>query len=239
MRRISHEPCTTYARLATEKESREHLKLQLARYLGEQPESTQALHMWMKRLEAAAMGIISALFIAAMYISIAWKSVPPQVIHIAWFLFAASAAPLITLVGSDTLVLRAFPPVLPPGRLPKFVTGSGAVWTGRALISWVLVLAVFRGFYAYAVGTFNLVHRHDHHRMRRNNRMLRVEIRVKGQINEQWSDWLGGLTISYSDPDETILTGTVPDQAALYGIISRLRDMGLSIHALSSEENVD
>ena len=69
--------------------------------------------------------------------------------------------------------------------------------------------------------------------------MLRVEIRVKGQINEQWSDWLGGLTISYSDPDETILTGTVPDQAALYGIISRLRDMGLSIHALSSEENVD
>ena len=66
--------------------------------------------------------------------------------------------------------------------------------------------------------------------------MLQVEIRFKGQINEQWSEWLGGLTISHSDPDETVLTGLVADQAALYGIISRLRDLGLQLTSVSSEE---
>jgi hypothetical protein len=66
--------------------------------------------------------------------------------------------------------------------------------------------------------------------------MQHVEIRVKGQINQQWSEWFGGLTISHSDPDETVFTGLVPDQAALYGVISRLRDLGLQLTALSSKE---
>jgi len=66
--------------------------------------------------------------------------------------------------------------------------------------------------------------------------MQKIEIRVKGRINEQWSEWFGGLTISHSDPDETILTGPVQDEAALYGIISRLRDLGLKLTSLSSEE---
>jgi hypothetical protein len=66
--------------------------------------------------------------------------------------------------------------------------------------------------------------------------MQQVEIRVKGRINEEWSEWLGGLTISHSGPDGTVLTGVVPDQAALYGIISRLRDLGLELSAVSSEE---
>jgi hypothetical protein len=66
--------------------------------------------------------------------------------------------------------------------------------------------------------------------------MQKIEIRVKGQISEQWSEWLGGLTISHSDPDETVLTGLVADQAALYGIISRLRDLGLQLSLVSSEK---
>jgi len=66
--------------------------------------------------------------------------------------------------------------------------------------------------------------------------MQQVEIRIKGHINEEWSDWLGGLSISHSDPEATVLTGLVPDQAALYGIISRLRDLGLELSAVSSEE---
>ena len=66
--------------------------------------------------------------------------------------------------------------------------------------------------------------------------MQHVEIRVKGQINEQWSEWFGGLTISHSSPDETVLTGLVLDEAALYGIIARLRDLGLKLISLSSEE---
>jgi len=66
--------------------------------------------------------------------------------------------------------------------------------------------------------------------------MLQVEIRFKGQINKQWSEWFGGLTVSHSDPDGTVLTGVVADQAALYGIISRLRDLGLQLSSVSSEE---
>ena len=66
--------------------------------------------------------------------------------------------------------------------------------------------------------------------------MQQVEIRVKGCINEEWSEWLGGLTVSHSGPAETVLTGRVQDQAALYGIISRLRDLGLELSAVSSEE---
>ncbi len=66
--------------------------------------------------------------------------------------------------------------------------------------------------------------------------MQQVEIRVRGCINEQWSEWFGGLTISHSNPEATVLTGLVADQAALYGIISRLRDLGLELSSVSSEE---
>jgi hypothetical protein len=66
--------------------------------------------------------------------------------------------------------------------------------------------------------------------------MQQVEIRVKGHINSQWSNWFGGLTINHPDPDEAVLTGLVPDQAALYGIISRLRDLGLQLSSVTSEE---
>lgn len=66
--------------------------------------------------------------------------------------------------------------------------------------------------------------------------MLQVEIRSKGQITKRWSEWFSGLTISHSDLNETILTGIVSDQAALYGIISRLRDLGLQLASVSSKE---
>jgi len=67
--------------------------------------------------------------------------------------------------------------------------------------------------------------------------MQQVEIRVKGQIKKQWSDWFGGMTICYSGSDETVLTGPVTDQAALYGVISRLRDLGLQLISVNSKEN--
>jgi hypothetical protein len=66
--------------------------------------------------------------------------------------------------------------------------------------------------------------------------MQQVEIRVKGQINQHWSEWFDGLAISHSGPDETLLTGLVADQAALYGVVSRLRDLGLSLCLLRSQE---
>ena len=66
--------------------------------------------------------------------------------------------------------------------------------------------------------------------------MLKIEIRFKGQINEKWSGWFDGLAISHPDPNETILSGPVTDSSALYGIISRLRDLSLQLTSVSSEE---
>ena len=59
--------------------------------------------------------------------------------------------------------------------------------------------------------------------------MQQVEIRVKGRIDERWSEWLAGLAISHTLNGESVLTGTVLDQAALYGLMSKLRDLGLSL----------
>ena len=66
--------------------------------------------------------------------------------------------------------------------------------------------------------------------------MLHIEIRVKGRINKRWSEWLDRLAITYTDQDETVLAGTIVDQAALYGLISKLRDMGLSLSSMYCRE---
>ena len=65
-----------------------------------------------------------------------------------------------------------------------------------------------------------------------------VQIRVKGQIDERWSEWLDGLTITHTGEDETVLTGSIPDQSALYGLISKLRDLGLPLLAVNLCEEV-
>ena len=59
--------------------------------------------------------------------------------------------------------------------------------------------------------------------------MQQVEIRVKGQIDQHWSNWFEGLTIIHTDQGETVLTGTVVDEAAMYGLLSKLRDLGLQL----------
>lgn len=67
--------------------------------------------------------------------------------------------------------------------------------------------------------------------------MLRIEIHIKGCINPQWSEWFDGLSIEPSGLDETVLRGLVSDQAALYGLIARLRDLGLRLISVVSEED--
>ena len=68
--------------------------------------------------------------------------------------------------------------------------------------------------------------------------MRQIEIRVKGQIDERWSEWLDGLTIAHTEEGETVLSGEVLDQAALYGLIAKLRDLGLPLLAMNSVEEV-
>ncbi len=69
--------------------------------------------------------------------------------------------------------------------------------------------------------------------------MQNVEIRVKGQLDEHWSDWFEGLTITHTDQNETVLTGPVVDQAALHGLLAKLRDLGLPLVSVSLSEVTD
>ena len=55
------------------------------------------------------------------------------------------------------------------------------------------------------------------------------EIRVKGHLDERWSEWFCELTITLEPNGETRLTGPVIDQAALYGLLKKVRDLGLPL----------
>jgi hypothetical protein len=58
------------------------------------------------------------------------------------------------------------------------------------------------------------------------------EIRVKGHLDERWSDWFDGLEITNVENGGTILSGDIADQAALHGVLTRVRDLGLPLVAL-------
>jgi hypothetical protein len=67
--------------------------------------------------------------------------------------------------------------------------------------------------------------------------MQQMEIRIKGQIDKSWSDWLGDLSVTHLDNGETVLAGPVRDQAALYGLLNRLSSLGLQLHSVTSTES--
>jgi hypothetical protein len=55
------------------------------------------------------------------------------------------------------------------------------------------------------------------------------QIRIKGHLGHEWTDWFGGLTITALDNGETLLTSAVVDQAALHGLLRKVRDVGLPL----------
>jgi hypothetical protein len=55
------------------------------------------------------------------------------------------------------------------------------------------------------------------------------EIRLKGHLDDKWADWFEGLTITRADNGETLLRGPVVDQAALHGVLRKVRDLGLPL----------
>jgi ABC-2 type transport system ATP-binding protein len=67
-------------------------------------------------------------------------------------------------------------------------------------------------------------------------RSTQYQIRVKGQLGSQWSEWFDGLTVLPAGGDETILRGTIVDQAALHGLIGKVRDLALPLLAVTREE---
>ncbi len=63
--------------------------------------------------------------------------------------------------------------------------------------------------------------------------MAIYEIRVQGRLDQRWSTWFDGLTISYQGEDITVLRGPLVDEAALHGILIKVRDLALPLLAVS------
>ena len=55
------------------------------------------------------------------------------------------------------------------------------------------------------------------------------EIRLKGHLDDRWTDWFEGLTITLEEDGDTLLTGPVVDQAALHGLLKKVRDLGMPL----------
>jgi len=59
------------------------------------------------------------------------------------------------------------------------------------------------------------------------------QIRVKGHLNPQWADWFEGLSITLEEDGDTLLTGPVVDQAAVHGLLKKIRDLGLPLLSIN------
>ena len=68
------------------------------------------------------------------------------------------------------------------------------------------------------------------------NQTVIYQIRIRGHLAHEWADWFEGLTISLEENGDTLLTGTVVDQAALHGLLKKVRDLGMPLVSVSPIE---
>ena len=61
------------------------------------------------------------------------------------------------------------------------------------------------------------------------DRPMVYQIRIKGHLGAKWADWFGGMTITLEEGGDTLLTGPVVDQAALHGLLRKVRDLGMPL----------
>ena len=59
--------------------------------------------------------------------------------------------------------------------------------------------------------------------------LMVYQIRIEGHLGRQWTDWFGGLIITLKDNGDTLVTGPVADQAALHGLLRKVRDLGMPL----------
>jgi len=62
------------------------------------------------------------------------------------------------------------------------------------------------------------------------------QIRIKGHLSDQWTNWFEGLTITLEEDGDTLLTGPVVDQAALFGLLKKVRDSGMPLVSIYCAE---
>ena len=64
------------------------------------------------------------------------------------------------------------------------------------------------------------------------------EIRLQGHLGEEWTSWFEGMAITLTEGGDTVLTGPVVDQAALHGILKKVRDLGLTLISVNPCEMI-
>jgi hypothetical protein len=69
------------------------------------------------------------------------------------------------------------------------------------------------------------------------NQPLVYQIRIKSHLGSQWTDWFEGLTITLEEDGDTLLTGPMIDQAGLYGLLKKVRDLGLPLVSVNPLEH--
>ena len=62
------------------------------------------------------------------------------------------------------------------------------------------------------------------------------QIRIKGHLGHQWTDWFGGLTITLEENGDTLMTGPVVDQAALHSMLRKVRNLGMPLISVTRVE---
>jgi hypothetical protein len=62
---------------------------------------------------------------------------------------------------------------------------------------------------------------------------VHCNIQIKGHLSDRWSNWFGGLTVENQPDGTAVLSGQLPDQAALYGVLDRMRDLGVTLISLN------
>jgi hypothetical protein len=69
------------------------------------------------------------------------------------------------------------------------------------------------------------------------------EIKIKGHLDARWSEWFSGMRLTHLEGDGTLLAGPLPDQAALHGLLERIRDLNITLISVtcgsSSAQDID
>ena len=68
------------------------------------------------------------------------------------------------------------------------------------------------------------------------SRPMVYQIRLKGHLDDQWTDWFEGLTITLEEDGNTLLSGPVADQAALHGLLKKVRDLGMPLISVNRDQ---
>jgi hypothetical protein len=62
------------------------------------------------------------------------------------------------------------------------------------------------------------------------------EIKIKGYLDQHWSDWFEGLKLTHMEGEETLLSGPLPDQGALHGLLERIRDLNITLISVTRSD---